>query len=123
MSAQAAGPGPECLGKDEIPNPSTHATFPSRERWGNSTTQAQLHAQHNRRKPRVHHPGTEAARAMQVTLRNVSRTPGVTLHPKAMLLCDSRPSVRHPSTSEPKYQDHATSMPWEQWTPGSPVNP
>ena len=36
---------------------------------------------------------------------------------------DARRSVRHPSTSEPKYQDDAAGMPWERNTPGSPVNP
>ena len=35
----------------------------------------------------------------------------------------SRRSVRHPSTSEPKYQDRAAGMPWERDTPRSPVNP
>ena len=36
-------------------------------------------------------------------------------------LWDSRRSVRHPSTSEPQYQEHAC-MPWERDTPGSRVN-
>ena len=38
---------------------------------------------HNSRRPSVHSPGTEAARAMQVTRPNEIRSPGVRLHPKA----------------------------------------
>ena len=38
---------------------------------------------HNSRKPSAHSPGTEAARAMQVTRPNEIRRPGVRLHPKA----------------------------------------
>ena len=48
-----------------------------------STTQTQTQAQHNSRKPSVHSPSTEAARAMQVTRPNEIRSPGVRLHPKA----------------------------------------
>ena len=39
--------------------------------------------QANSRKPSAHSPGTEAARAMQVTRPNEIRSPGVRLHPKA----------------------------------------
>ena len=48
-----------------------------------STTQTQTQAPDNRRKPSVHSPGTEAARAMQVTRPNEIQRPGVRLHPKA----------------------------------------
>ena len=48
-----------------------------------STTQTQTQAPHNSRKPSVHGPGTEAARAMRVTRPNEIRSPGVRLHPKA----------------------------------------
>ena len=47
------------------------------------TTQNETRAPHNSRKPSVHSPGTEAARAMQVTRPNEIRTPGVRLHHKA----------------------------------------
>ena len=48
-----------------------------------STTQTQKQAPHNSRKPSVHSPGTEAARAMQVTRPNEIRRPGARLHPEA----------------------------------------
>ena len=48
-----------------------------------TTTQSQTQAPRNSRKPSVHSPGTEAARAMQVTRPNEIRRPGVRLHPKA----------------------------------------
>ena len=59
---------------------------------------------------------------MQVTQPGVTGSLEVRLHPKA-LLWDSRQSVRQPSTSEPKYQDHAAGRPCRRDTPGSPVNP
>ena len=48
-----------------------------------STTKTQTQAPHKSRKHSVHSPGTEAARAMQVTRPNEIRRPGVRLHPKA----------------------------------------
>ena len=48
-----------------------------------TTTQTQTQARRNSRKPSVHSPGTEAARAMQLTRPNEIRSPGVRLHPKA----------------------------------------
>ena len=58
---------------------------------------------------------------MQVTRPNEIRSPGVRLHPKACAALGLKGSVRHPSASEPQYQEHAC-MPWERDTPGSPVN-
>ena len=48
-----------------------------------TTTRTQTQAPHNTRKPSVHSPGTEAARAMQLTRPNKIRRPGVRLHPQA----------------------------------------
>ena len=48
-----------------------------------TATQTQSQAPHNSRKPSVKSPGTEAARAMQLTWPNEIRSPGVRLHPKA----------------------------------------
>ena len=62
-------PQPGVAGRSRNPNP--------------TTTQTQTPARRNSRKPSVHSPGTEAARAMQVTRPNEIRRPGVRLHPKA----------------------------------------
>ena len=48
-----------------------------------NTTRTHTQTPDNSRKPSVHSPGTEAARAMQVTRPNEIRRPGVRLHPKA----------------------------------------
>ena len=48
-----------------------------------NATRTQPQTQANGRKPSAHSPGTEAARAMQVTRPNEIRSPGVRLHPKA----------------------------------------
>ena len=48
-----------------------------------TTTQTQTKTPHNSRKPGVHSPGSEAARAMQVTWPNEIQSPGGRLHPKA----------------------------------------
>ena len=48
-----------------------------------TATRTQTQAPHNSRKPSVQSPGTEAARAMQLTRPNKIRSPGVRLHPKA----------------------------------------
>ena len=60
---------PGVAGRSRNPNP--------------TTTQTQTQAPRNSRKLSVHSPGTEAARAMQVTRPNEIRRPGVRLHPKA----------------------------------------
>ena len=46
-------------------------------------TRTRTQTPHNSRKPSVHSPGTEAARAMQLTRPNEIRSPGVRLHPKS----------------------------------------
>ena len=48
-----------------------------------TANRTQTQTPHNSRKPSAHSPGTEAARAMQVTRPNEIRSPGVRLHPKA----------------------------------------
>ena len=70
-------------GRSQNPYQSTPTQDPSQSRRGYRKTQTQAQAPHNSRKPSVHSPGTEAARAMQVTRRNEIRTPGARLHPKA----------------------------------------
>ena len=70
------------------PYPNTPTEDPSQGWQGNrnpspSTTRPQTQTPHNNRKPSVHSPGTEAARAMQVTRPNEIHRPGVRLHPKA----------------------------------------
>ena len=50
---------------------------------GSTFNRTQTQTPHNSRKPSAHSPGTEAARAMQVTRPNEIRTPGVRVHPKA----------------------------------------
>ena len=48
-----------------------------------TATRTQIQAPHKSRKPSVQSPGTEAARAMQLTRPNEIWSPGVRLHPKA----------------------------------------
>ena len=62
-------PQPEVAGRNRNPKP--------------TTTQTQTQAPRKSRKPSVHSPGTDVARAMQVTRPNETRRPGVRLHPKA----------------------------------------
>ena len=70
------------------PYPNTPAADPSQDWRGYlnphpSTTRTQTQTPHNSRTPSVHSPGTEAARAMQLTRPNEIRSPGVRLVPKA----------------------------------------
>ena len=79
-------PGKE--GRNHNPYPNTPTQDPSQGWWGYRnlnpiTTRTQTQTPHNNRKPSVHSPGTEAARAMQVVRPNEIRRPGVRLHPKA----------------------------------------
>ena len=60
---------------------------------------------------------------MQVNRRNVTRSQGKGCILRQAQLWDSRRIVRHPSTSVPKYQDHAGGMPRDPDAPGSTVNP
>ena len=109
---QTPTPQPGVAGRSRNPNPTTHThtAHPSQEWQGTSgahtqahthpnktepgvaggsrnpnptTTQTQTQAPRNSRKASVHSPGTEAARAMQVTQPKEIRRPGVRLHPKA----------------------------------------
>ena len=89
-------PKPEVAGRSRNPSP--------------STTQTQTQAPHNTRKPSVHGPGTEAARAMQVTRPNEIRSPGVRLHPKACValgLEAERATPKHLGTPVPRTCMHA----------------
>ena len=75
-----------------------------------TTTQTQTQAPRNSRKPSVHSPGTEAARAMQVTRPNEIRRPGVRLHPKACAalgLEAERATPKHLGTPVPRTCMHA----------------
>ena len=99
-------------GRSQNPFPNKHTLDCSQDWRGYRETQTQTEAPDNSRKPNVHSPDTEAARAMQATWPKEIRRPGV-----------RRRSVQHQSTLEPQSQDHAAGMPWEGDTPGSPVNP
>ena len=75
-------------GRHHKPYPNTPAQDPSQDWRGYlnphpTATRTQTQTPHNSRKPSVHSPGTEAARAMQLTRPNEIRSPGVRLHPKA----------------------------------------
>ena len=81
----AAGKGrakPQPVPKHTHPSPQSGVAGRSRHP-SPSTTQTQAQAPGNSRKPSVHSPDTEAARAMQVTRPKEIRSPGVRLHPKA----------------------------------------
>ena len=52
------------MGQNENPYPSTHTLDPGREGGGYRESQTRTQAPHNSRKPSVHSPGTEAARAI-----------------------------------------------------------
>ena len=80
-------PQPGVAGYKRSAHTSAHTPqHPSQERGRNpnpTTTQTQTQAPPNSRKPSVHSPGTQAARAMQVTRPNEIWRPGVRLYPKA----------------------------------------
>ena len=89
-------PQPGVAGHSRNPNP--------------TTTQTQTQAPRNSRKPSVHSPGTEAARAMQVTRTNQIRRPGIRLHPKACAalgLEAERATPKHLGTQVPRTCTHA----------------
>ena len=88
----------------------THTLDPSQDWRGYRETQTQTQAPHNSRKPSVHSPGTEAARAMQVAQPNVIRRPGVGLHPKACAALEleaERATPKHLRTPVPRACMHA----------------
>ena len=121
-------PQPGVAGYKRSAHANTHTHHqPSQEWWGAAeapgpfTTQTQPQAPHNSRKPSLHSPGTDAARAMRVTRPNEIRRPGVRLHPKACAalgLEAERATPKHLGTRVPNY----ACMPWEQDTPGRPLN-
>ena len=118
--AQTPSPGQEQKRAGEHPNLSTHQTkTQNQQKLEEDEPLTQARTPHNSRKPSVHSPDTGAARAMQVTRPNEIRSPGVRPAP----LWESRRSLRHPSTSELRYQKRTAGMPWERDTPGNPVNP
>ena len=75
-----------------------------------STTRTQTQTAHKKRNPSVQSPGTEAARAMQVTRPNEIRSPGVRLHPKpsaAFGLVAERAKPKRLGTPVPRTCMHA----------------
>ena len=98
------------VGRSPNRYPSTHTQDPSQDWRSYRETQTQTQAPHNSRKSSVHRPGTEAARAMQVTRRNEIRRPGVRLHPKACAasgLQAERATPKHLGTPVPRTCMHA----------------
>ena len=78
-------PQPAKEGGHHKPYPNTPAQDPSQDWRGYlnphpTATRTQTQTTHNSRKPSVHSPGTEAARAVQLTRRNEIRRPAVRLH-------------------------------------------
>ena len=103
-------PQPEMVGRNQNPYPSTHTLDPSQEWRCYRETQTRTQAPHISRKPSVHSPGTEAARAMQLTRQNEIRRPGVRLHPKACaaLGLEAEPATpKHLRTPVPRTCMHA----------------
>ena len=98
-------PQPEVAGQSRYLSPKTRTLNPGQEWRSQLGTQTQTQTPHNNRKPSVHSPGTEAARAMQVTRPNEIRSSAVRLHPKA---CDAlglkaeRETLNHVGTPVPR---------------------
>ena len=107
------------------PNPyqNTHSLDPRQAWWGYRETKTQTQAPHNSRKPSVHSPGNQPARAMQVTRPNEIRSPGVRLHPTAGAALKPEAGRATPKYLGTQLPDHAAGMPWERDPPGSAVNP
>ena len=108
-------PQPAEEGRNHNPYPNTATQDPSQGWRGYrnpspNTTQTQTQTPHNSRKPSVHSPGTEAARAMRVTPPNEIRSPGVRLHPQACTalgLEAERATPKRLGTSVPRTCMHA----------------
>ena len=102
--------GSECTHK-HTHTPTVQPGVAGRSRNPNpSTTQTRTHTPHNSRKPSVHSPGTEGARAMQVTRPSQVRRLGVRLHPKASAalgLEAERATPKHLGTPVPRTCMHA----------------
>ena len=102
-------------GRHHKPYPHTPAQDPNQDCRGYrnphpTTTRTQTQAPQNSRKPSVQSPGTEAARAMQLTQPNEIRRPGVRLHPKACAAfgLEAEPATpKHLGTLVPRTCKHA----------------
>ena len=97
-------------GRSPNPYPSKDTLDPSKESRGCGETQARTQEGQNGRKPSVHSPGTEAGRAMHLTRPNVTRSPGVKIHPKACAVLGleaERATPKHPGTPVPRTCMHA----------------
>ena len=95
--------------RTHTPTPQPGVAGRSRNR-NRTRTQPKTRAPRNSRKPSVHSPGTEAARAMQVTRANGIRRPGVRLHPKACAVLGleaERATPKHLGTPVPRTCMHA----------------
>ena len=98
-------PEPGLAGRSQNPYPNTHILDPSQDWLGIYETETQTQAPDNSRKPSVHSPGPNAARAMQGTRPNEILRPGVTLHPKACAasgLEAERATPKHFGTQVPR---------------------
>ena len=83
-SVKALHPGRGRKRTDRHPNPEMYQPRkPNQEEPREGEPQNQARARHNGRKASVHSPGTEAARAMQVSRQNVIGSLGVRRHAKA----------------------------------------
>ena len=108
-------PQPAEEGPHHKPYPNKPARDPSQDWQGYLNpqpiaTRTQTQTPHNSRKPSVHSPGTEAARAMRLTRPNEIRSPGVRLHPKACAalgLDAERATPKHLGTLVPRTCMHA----------------
>ena len=98
-------PAPVLAGPSQNPYTNMHTLDLSHDWRGYRQTQTQTQAPHNSRKPGVHSPDTEAARALQVTQPIEIRSPGVRLHPKACALLGldaERATSKHLGTQVPR---------------------
>ena len=119
-------PGRE--GRNHNPYPNTPTQDPS-QGWrvyrnpSHGTTRTQTQMPHNSRKPSGHSPGTEAARAKQVTRPNEIRSPGVRLHPKtcaALGLKAERATPKRLGTPVPRTCMHPLGTGYA-WKSGEPL--
>ena len=103
-------PQPEMAGQSRTPSSNRRTLDPSQEWRSHRGTQTQTETPHNNRKPSLHSPGTEAARAMQVNGPNEIRRPEVRLHLKASAalgLEAERATPKHLGTPVPRTCMHA----------------
>ena len=109
--AHTASPGWRGKRTGKSSNPDTYQIRnPNQADPREGQPQNEVRTPHNGRKPSVHSPATEAARATQVTRPNLTRSPGVRLHPKACAavgLEAGRASPKHLRTQIPRTCMHA----------------